>query len=65
VSTLDRSWGSHLIVFVASGCTLVLELVAGQVLAPFVRVSMLTVVALGALAGVRARGTSPAAAIRV
>src|SRR5262249_20222974 len=35
-------WTSYLIVFVASGCTLVLELVAGRVLAPFVGVSIQT-----------------------
>jgi len=42
VSASDRSWVSYLIVFVASGCTLVLELVAGRVLAPFVGVSIQT-----------------------
>jgi hypothetical protein len=36
------AWPSYLIVFVASGCTLVLELVAGRVLAPFVGVSIHT-----------------------
>jgi MFS family permease len=37
-----RPWTSYLIVFVASGCTLVLELVAGRILAPFVGVSIHT-----------------------
>jgi predicted membrane-bound spermidine synthase len=36
------AWPSYLIVFVASGCTLVLELAAGRVLAPFVGVSIHT-----------------------
>ena len=36
------AWASYLIVFVASGCTLVLELVAGRVLAPYVGVSIHT-----------------------
>jgi MFS family permease len=36
------AWASYLIVFVASGRTLVLELVAGRVLAPFVGVSIHT-----------------------
>jgi hypothetical protein len=38
----ERPWASYLIVFVASGCTLVLELVAGRILAPFVGVSVHT-----------------------
>ena len=38
----ERPWASSLVVFVASGCTLVLELVAGRVLAPFVGVSIHT-----------------------
>jgi hypothetical protein len=38
----DRAWASYLVVFVASACTLVLELVAGRVLAPFVGVSIQT-----------------------
>ena len=38
----ERRWVSYLVVFVASGCTLVLELVAGRVLAPFVGVSIHT-----------------------
>jgi hypothetical protein len=42
VSALARPFTSYLIVFVASGCTLVLELVAGRVLAPFVGVSIQT-----------------------
>jgi predicted MFS family arabinose efflux permease len=42
VSARERPWASYLIVFVASGCTLVLELVAGRVLAPFVGVSIQT-----------------------
>jgi MFS family permease len=42
VSAAERPWASYLIVFVASGCTLVLELVAGRVLAPFVGVSIQT-----------------------
>jgi MFS family permease len=42
VSALERPWTSYLVVFVASGCTLVLELVAGRVLAPFVGVSIQT-----------------------
>jgi MFS family permease len=36
------AWPSYLIVLVASGCTLVLELVAGRVLAPLVGVSIHT-----------------------
>jgi predicted MFS family arabinose efflux permease len=42
VSAAERPWASYLIVFVASGCTLVLELVAGRALAPFVGVSIQT-----------------------
>ena len=38
----ERLWAPYAIVFVASGCTLVLELVAGRVLAPFVGVSIHT-----------------------
>jgi hypothetical protein len=38
----ERLWASYLIAFVASGCTLVLELVAGRILAPFVGVSIHT-----------------------
>ena len=37
-----RRWVSYLIVLVAGGCTLVLELVAGRILAPFVGVSIHT-----------------------
>jgi hypothetical protein len=36
------AWAFYLIVLVASGCTLVLELVAGRILAPFVGVSIHT-----------------------
>ena len=39
---VERSWVPYLIVLVASGCTLVLELVAGRILAPFVGVSIYT-----------------------
>ena len=42
MSALERPWASYLIVFIASGCTLVLELEAGRVLAPFVGVSIQT-----------------------
>ena len=35
-------WVSLLIVFMASCCTLVLELVAGRILAPFIGVSLYT-----------------------
>jgi len=35
-------WVSYLIVFLASACTLVLELVAGRILAPFIGVSLYT-----------------------
>src|SRR5687768_1746585 len=35
-------WVSYLIVFMASACTLVLELVAGRILAPFIGVSLYT-----------------------
>jgi hypothetical protein len=42
VSAAERPWASYLIVFVASGCTLVLEIVAGRVLAPFAGVSIQT-----------------------
>src|SRR2546421_5195807 len=35
-------WVSLLIVFMASACTLVLELVAGRILAPFIGVSLYT-----------------------
>jgi predicted membrane-bound spermidine synthase len=38
----QQPWASQLVVFVASGCTLVLELVAGRILAPFVGVSIHT-----------------------
>ena len=39
---VQRTWAAYLIVLVASGCTLVLELVAGRILAPFVGVSIHT-----------------------
>jgi predicted membrane-bound spermidine synthase len=39
---IPSAWPSYLIVFVASGCTLVLELAAGRLLAPFVGVSIHT-----------------------
>jgi len=39
---VERPWTAYLIVLVASGCTLVLELVAGRILAPFVGVSIHT-----------------------
>jgi hypothetical protein len=55
----ERSWASYLIVLIASGCALVLELVAGRVLAPFVGVSILavglTLVLFGMFAGALAR----------
>jgi spermidine synthase len=35
-------WAAYLIVFVASACTLILELVAGRILAPFIGVSLYT-----------------------
>ena len=41
-TVVERTWAAYLIVFVASGCTLVLELVAGRILAPFVGVSIHT-----------------------
>src|SRR5919199_4443279 len=37
-----RLWTAYLIVFVSSACTLVLELVAGRLLAPYVGVSLYT-----------------------
>lgn len=37
-----RPWALYLVVVLASGCTLVLELVAGRILAPFVGVSIHT-----------------------
>ncbi len=37
-----RLWVAYLVVFVSSACTLVLELVAGRVLAPYVGVSLYT-----------------------
>jgi predicted MFS family arabinose efflux permease len=42
VSPHERSWAAYPIVFIASGCTLVLELVAGRIMAPFVGVSIQT-----------------------
>jgi spermidine synthase len=39
---LQSLWASYLIVFVSSACTLVLELVAGRILAPFIGVSLYT-----------------------
>ena len=49
-----RPWTFYLVVFVASGCTLVLELVAGRILAPFVGVSIHTWTSIigGVLAGI-------------
>lgn len=35
-------WAAYLVVFVASACTLVLELVAGRILAPYIGVSLYT-----------------------
>src|SRR5919202_371268 len=35
-------WAAYLVVFVASGCTLILELVAGRILAPYIGVSLYT-----------------------
>ena len=35
-------WKSYFIVFVASACSLILELVAGRILAPFIGVSLYT-----------------------
>jgi spermidine synthase len=40
--THGRLWTAYLIVFVSSACTLVLELVAGRLLAPYVGVSLYT-----------------------
>ena len=37
-----RIWPAHLIVFVASACALVIELIAGRILAPYVGVSLYT-----------------------
>jgi MFS family permease len=42
VSPHERFWAAYPIVFIASGCTLVLELVAGRIMAPFVGVSIQT-----------------------
>src|SRR5437899_8955168 len=35
-------WAAYFIVFVASGCTLILEIVAGRILAPYLGVSLYT-----------------------
>jgi hypothetical protein len=48
---VERTWVSYPIVVVASGCTLILALVTGRILAPFVGVSIHTWVACGTLAG--------------
>jgi MFS family permease len=37
-----RRWSAYLVVFVTSACTLVLEIVAGRLLAPFIGVSLYT-----------------------
>ncbi|MDE3075530.1 MAG: fused MFS/spermidine synthase, partial [Chloroflexota bacterium] len=37
-----RLWWSYLVVFVASGCTLIIEIVAGRIVAPYVGVSIYT-----------------------
>ena len=42
MSLHERSWAAYPIVFIASRCTLVLELVAGRIMAPFVGVSIQT-----------------------
>ncbi len=42
ISLTGGLWLSYVIVFVASFCTLVLELVAGRILAPFIGVSLYT-----------------------
>jgi len=39
---LQSLWASYLIVFLSSACTLVLEIVAGRILAPFIGVSLYT-----------------------
>jgi predicted membrane-bound spermidine synthase len=54
VTPAARPWIAYLVVFVASGCTLVLELVAGRILAPFVGVSIHTWTSIigGVLAGI-------------
>jgi spermidine synthase len=39
---LGGTWTSYLIVFMASACTLTLEIVAGRILAPFIGVSLYT-----------------------
>ena len=55
-------WVSLLIVFMASCCTMVLELVAGRILAPFIGVSLYTWTSIigVCLAGI-SLGTSSAA----
>src|ERR687883_1339677 len=35
-------WAAYLVVFVASCCTLILEIVAGRILAPYIGVSLYT-----------------------
>ena len=37
-----RIWLAYLIVFVSSACTLVIELVAGRIMAPYIGVSLYT-----------------------
>ncbi len=37
-----RFWWSYVVVFIASGCTLILEIVAGRIVAPYVGVSIYT-----------------------
>lgn len=41
-ATAVSLWTAYLVVFVASACTLVLELVAGRILAPYIGVSLYT-----------------------
>jgi spermidine synthase/predicted MFS family arabinose efflux permease len=40
--TRSRLWRPNLIVFVSSGCTMIVELVAGRIIAPYVGVSLYT-----------------------
>jgi spermidine synthase len=40
--TRTRLWRPHLIVFISSACTMIVELVAGRIIAPYVGVSLYT-----------------------
>lgn len=42
IFVLQSLWASYLIVFLSSACTLILEIVAGRILAPFIGVSLYT-----------------------